>query len=41
MVWVCSEKRGTLRGKKGDLNENTREKEERKAKEKMVGKSEG
>ena len=31
VVWVYDEKRGALRGKEGDGNEITREKEERKA----------
>ena len=30
MVWACDEKRGALRGKEGDGNEITGEKEERK-----------
>ena len=30
MVWACDEKRGALRGKKGDGNDSIREKEERK-----------
>ena len=32
VVWACDEKRGALRGKFGDGNEDTGEKEERKAK---------
>ena len=37
MVCVCDEKTGSLRRMEGDGNENTREKEERKTYEKMVG----
>ena len=39
MAWACDEKRGTLRRKEGDRNESTREKEERKTYEMMVGQS--
>ena len=39
--WACDEKRGTLRRKEGDGNESTSENEERKAKENIVGQSEG
>ena len=38
MVWVCDEKRGTLRRKEGDGNESTREKEERKKKRRWLDK---
>ena len=41
MVWACDEKRGTLRRKERDGNESSMEKEENKAKEKMVGQSKG
>ena len=37
MVWACDEKRGALRRKEGNGNESAREKEERKANEKMAG----
>ena len=41
MVWACDEKRGALRRKDGNGNESTREEEERKAEDKMVGQSKG
>ena len=37
VVWSCDAKIGALHRKEGDGNESTREKEERKAREKMVG----
>ena len=41
VVWACNEKRGVLVRKEVKGSESTREKEERKTKEKMVGQSEG
>ena len=41
VVRTCDEKRGALRRKEGDANETTRKKQERKAKVKMVGHSDG
>ena len=40
-LWACDERRGALRRKEYDGNESTREKEERKTCEKMVGQRKG
>ena len=40
-MWACDAKIGELCRNEGDANGRTREEEERKGKEKMVGQSEG
>ena len=41
VVWACDAKRGVLCRKEGDVNGSSREEEERKALEKMVGQCRG